>query len=124
MSEVWRTYDEYVKASPANVQEFDKLKGKMMAGIALIRADMRDSAKAIAASAQGDPQVDPRGETINLAAIIYAQTGEKDKAIDLMARWYAANPQQRTIAATNDQGWWLASIRNEPRYKALLKGAN
>ena len=85
---------------------------------------MADSAKAIAASAQGDPQIDPRGETINLAAIIYAQTGEKDKAIDLMARWYAANPQQRAIAATNDQGWWLESIRNEPRYKALLKGAN
>ena len=103
MSDVWKTYDEYVKVSPANVQDFDKLKGKMMVGLAMLRAGLPDSAKAIAASSQGDPQIDPRGETINLAAIIYAQAGDKNKAIDLMARWYAANPQQRAVAA-NDQG--------------------
>ena len=122
MQEVWTTYDEYVKASPANVVEFDKLKGKMMAGFALLRAGMPDSARAIAAEAQGDPQVDPRGETINLAAMIYAQAGDKGKAIDLLARWYAANPHQRGLAAS-DQGWWLKSLRAEPRYQALIKVA-
>jgi hypothetical protein len=32
MTEVWKTYDEYIKVSPANDQEFNKLKGKMMVG--------------------------------------------------------------------------------------------
>src|SRR4029079_11299656 len=118
------TYDEFVQAVPENLKEFNKLKGKMMVVIAFLRAGMADSAKAIAASSQGDTQVDPRRETINLAAIIYAQAGDKNKAIDLMASWYAANPQQRAIAAVNDQGWWLKDIREEPRYKALLKGSN
>ena len=123
MAEVWKTYDEYVKVSPANVQEFDKLKGKMMVGLALVRAGQLDSAKAIAESAQGDPQVDPRRETVNLAAIIYAQSGDKDKAIDLIAKWFAANPQQRAVAA-NDDAWWFENIRQEPRYKALVKPSN
>jgi eukaryotic-like serine/threonine-protein kinase len=123
MAEVWKTYDEYVKASPANLQEFDKLKGKMMVGIAYLRAGMPDSAKAIAASAQGDPQVDPRGETVNLAAIIYSQAGDKDKALSLVSRWFAANPQQRGTAA-NDNAWWFKDLRDDPRYKALLKSSN
>jgi tetratricopeptide (TPR) repeat protein len=123
MAEVWKTYDEYVKASPANLQEFDKLKGKMMVGIAYLRAGMPDSAKAIAASSQGDPSVDPRGETVNLAAIIYAQAGDKDKAISLATRWFAANPNQRATAA-NDNAWWFRDIRDDPRYKALIKSSN
>jgi TolB-like protein/tetratricopeptide (TPR) repeat protein len=123
MAEVWRTYDEYVKVSPANLQEFDKLKGKMMVGIAYLRAGMPDSAKAIAASSQGDPSVDPRGETVNLAAIIYAQAGDKDKAIGLAKRWFAANPNQRATAA-NDNAWWFKDIRDDPRYKALIKSSN
>jgi serine/threonine-protein kinase len=123
MAEVWRTYDEYVKVSPANLQEFDKLKGKMMVGIAYLRAGMPDSAKAIAASSQGDPSVDPRGETVNLAAIIYAQAGDKDKAISLAKRWFAANPNQRATAA-NDNAWWFKDIRDDPRYKALIKSSN
>jgi TolB-like protein len=123
MQEVWRTYDEYVKVSPANVQEFDKLKGKMIVGLAYLRAGLPDSAKALAESAQGDPQVDPRGETTNLAAIIYAQAGDKDTAIDLITKWFAANPQQRATAA-NDKAWWLRDLRSDPRYKALVKSSN
>jgi tetratricopeptide (TPR) repeat protein len=123
MQEVWKTYDEYVKASPANVQEFDKLKGKMIVGLAFLRAGFPDSAKAIAESEQGDPQVDPRGETTNLAAIIYAQAGDKDTAIELITKWFAANPQQRATAA-NDKAWWLRDLRSDPRYKALVKASN
>jgi tetratricopeptide (TPR) repeat protein len=123
MRDVWATYEEYVKVSPANVQEFDKLKGKMMVGLAYVRAGQLDSAKAIAESAQGDPQIDPRGETTNLAAIIYTQSGDKDSALELIAKWFAANPQQRGVAA-NDKAWWLKDLRSDPRYKALVKGSS
>jgi serine/threonine-protein kinase len=124
IAEVWKTYDEFVKASPANLQELYKLKGKMMVGLALLRAGLPDSAKAIAASSQGDPQVDPRAETVGWAAVIYAQAGEKDKAINLVARWFAANPQQRALASKDDESWWLKDLLSEPRYQALLKGSN
>ncbi|MEO7964050.1 MAG: protein kinase, partial [Gemmatimonadaceae bacterium] len=35
---IWSAYDAFIKASPANVQGFHKLKGGMLAAIALIRA--------------------------------------------------------------------------------------
>ncbi|HEY9448607.1 MAG TPA: serine/threonine-protein kinase [Gemmatimonadaceae bacterium] len=123
MRGVWATYDEYVKMSPANVQEFDRLKGKMMVALALVRAGMKDSAEAMAAANQGDPQVDPRGELTNLAINVYAQSGNKDAALDLIARYLAANPQQRESAA-KDKSWWLKDLRSDPRYQALVKSPN
>lgn len=123
MADVWKTYDEYVGASPTNVQPFDKLKGKMMVALALVRAGQMDSAQSLAKSAEGDPQIDPTGELTNLASIVFAQSGHKDAAIDLVARFLAANPQQRAFAA-KDESWWLKDLRSDPRYQALLKGAN
>ena len=123
MNEVWATYDEYVKISPANVQEFDKLKGKLIVGLALVRAGMKDSAEAMAAANQGDAQIDPGGELTNIAINIYAQSGNKDAAIDLIARYLAANPQQRESAA-KDKSWWLKDLRSDPRYQALVKNPN
>ena len=123
MAEVRKAYDAFVQVSPANVQAFDKLKGRMIMGIAFVRAGQLDSAKAIAESNQSDPSVDPRGELTNLAAIIYAQSGDKDTALELMTRFYAANPQQRAFAP-NDKSWWLKDLRADPRYQALVKGLN
>jgi Serine/threonine protein kinase len=120
MRDVWATYDEYIKASPPNVQEFDKFKGKLIVGLALVRAGMKDSAEAMAAANQGDAQIDPGGELTNLAINVYAQSGNKDAALSLIARYLAANPQQRESAA-NDKSWWLESLRSDPRYQALVK---
>ena len=122
-AEVWKTYDEYVKASPANLQEFDKLKGKMMVALALVRANQSDSAKSLAEAAQGGPQMDPRGELTNLAAIVYTQAGDKEAALRLIARFLAANPQQQAFAA-NDNSWWLKELRSDARYKALVRPSN
>jgi eukaryotic-like serine/threonine-protein kinase len=123
MNEARKTYEAYVAASPTAVQAFDSLKGRMMMGIAFVRANQLDSAKAIAESAQGDPSVDPRGELAYLGAIIYAQSGEPDKAIGLLAKNLAQNPHQRAFAA-NDQSWWLKGLRSNPKYQALVKQLN
>jgi tetratricopeptide (TPR) repeat protein len=123
MHEVWATYDKYIEMSPANVQEFDKLKGKMIAALALVQAGMKDSAEALATANQGDSQIDPNGELTNLAINVYALSGNKDKALDLIARFLATNPQQRESAA-KDRSWWLESLRSDPRYQALVKKPN
>ena len=120
MADVWKTYDDYVNVSPANLQAFDKLKGKMMVALAYVRAGKTDSAEAIANAVEGNPQADPTGELTNYASIVYAQSGDKDKALDLIAKYLAANPQQRAFAA-RDQSWWLKTLRSDPRYQALVR---
>jgi TolB-like protein len=123
IAEAWQTYDAYVKASPPSLQEFNKLQGKMMVALALVRISQLDSAKSLAATSQGNSQVDPRRALANLAAIVYSQAGDKDAALDLIAKNLAANPQERALAA-NDKSWWLEDLKNDPRYKALVKGSN
>ena len=50
------------------------------------------------AAAFGWPECSSNMPIAAIAAIIYAQSGDKDKAIDLIAKWFAANPQQRAVA--------------------------
>jgi tetratricopeptide (TPR) repeat protein len=95
----------------------------MIAALALVQAGMKDSAEALATANQGDSQIDPNGELTNLAINVYALSGNKDKALDLIARFLATNPQQRESAA-KDRSWWLESLRSDPRYQALVKKPN
>ena len=120
MADVWKMYDSVVAAAPTTRQDFYKLKGKLIVGIAFIRAGQPDSAKALAEANQGDSRLDPRMELANLAAIIYTQTGDKDTALEYFARQLAANPQQR-VFAPNDKSWWLRDLRTDPRYQAMVK---
>ena len=120
MADVWKQYEAVVAAAPANRQDFYKLKGKLIVGVAFIRAGQPDSAKALADANQGDSEIDPRGELANIASIIYAQTGDKNTALEYLAKNLAANPQQRAFAA-NDKSWWLQDLRPDPRYQALVK---
>jgi TolB-like protein len=123
ITEAWAKYDEVVKKSPETVKRFIGLKGKMIMALALVRANQLDSAKSLAESSQGDKVLDPRGELTNLAVIVYAQSGDKDTALDLFARYLAANPAQRAFAA-KDQAWWLRDLRADPRWKRLVGAGN
>ena len=48
-----------------------------------------------------------------------AQIGDKDEAIKLITRFFANVPTQRAFAK-DDESWWLAPIREDPRYKTLV----
>jgi hypothetical protein len=48
-----------------------------------------------------------------------AQLGEKDRALALLGKFFASHPQQRKFAG-REETWWLESLRDEPRYKALI----
>jgi serine/threonine-protein kinase len=123
VADVWAKYDEVVKNSPENLKEFIKLKDKMIVALALVRANQLDSAKSLAAASQGDSRIDPRGELTNLAVIVYAQSGDKDTALRLYAKYLAANPAQRAFAA-KETAWWLEDLRKDPRWKSLVGAPN
>jgi hypothetical protein len=117
---IWHAYDEYLKASPANLAEFDRRKGGMIAAIALVRAGLPDSARHVMIASRATGQLDPTGELTQLEAIGRAQVGDKDDAIRLLSRYLATNPQQRSVAQ-HDETSWLDPIREDPRYKALIR---
>ena len=123
MDSVWALRDSVVAAAPPQRQEFFKLKTKLLVALALVQAGMPDSAKSLADASQGDAQVDQLRDLANLAAIVHAQAGDVDKALDYLAKFLAANPQARAFQANNNSEWFKP-IRNDPRYKAMVGKTN
>jgi len=118
-STIWAAYDRYLASDKVDKPEFAKRKGLMIGALALIRAGLPDSARAVAERAKADERIDPTGDLIYLESMVRAQLGEKDRAISLFGRYLAARPNLRAYAA-RDETWWLTSLHDEPRYKALV----
>jgi eukaryotic-like serine/threonine-protein kinase len=118
-AKVWKAYDAFLEADKVDKPEFAKRKGMMLAAMALNRAGLADSAKSVIGRAQGDESVDQTGDLAYLEAMARAQLDEKDKAISLLSRYYAKNPQRKAFIS-HDEAWYFKSLENEPRYKALV----
>jgi eukaryotic-like serine/threonine-protein kinase len=117
--QIWKAYDAFIEADKVDKPEFAKRKGQMLAGMGLNRAGLADSARSVIARAQGDESIDPTGDLAYLEAMARTQLGEKDKAISLLSRYYAKNPQRKAFIS-HDEAWYFKSLENEPRYKALV----
>jgi len=118
---VWKAYRQFVQRSPASSRQLDSLRGGLYVSMALVRAGLPDSAKAMLIRSRGNPQVDPTSDLLATEAQAWAQLGDKDKAISALTRYLANNPQRRAFAKF-DESWWWDSIRDDPRYKSLVGG--
>jgi len=118
--DIWKANDAFLAMDKVDKPEYAKRKGMMLAGIALVRAGLPDSARSVINRAQGNQTIDPAGDLIKLEAIARAQLGEKDEAITLLGRYLAAHPQQRFVEKGLDESWWFQSLQDDPRYKALV----
>jgi tetratricopeptide (TPR) repeat protein len=119
---IWKAYDEYLAANKIDKPEIVKRKALMLAGIALIRAGLPDSARSVIGRAEGSESLDPSGDQVYLEAMARSQLGEKDKAISLLGRYFAAHPQQRTYASRDESFWWKPLV-DDPKYRALVGAA-
>jgi len=91
----------------------------MLVAMALARANLPDSAKAVATRSRMPAASDPTRELAFLESIVRTLVGDRDEALRLLGEFYEANPQQREGLA-NDQSWWFTSLRTDPRYQALI----
>ncbi|MGE0354374.1 MAG: protein kinase [Gemmatimonadales bacterium] len=115
----WRLVETYVGLTPAAQQRFARLKGNMLVAMALARAGLPDSARAVATRARGDAEVDPTRDLTLYEAIVRNLLGDRNEAFRLLSTYLAVNPHLRSSLAT-DQSWYLADLRNDPRYASLI----
>jgi TolB-like protein len=116
---IWKAFRDYTEANKQDKPAFVEKRGGMVAGIALLRAGLADSAAKVIDRSQGSESIDPGGDLMYLEVGARAQLGQKDRALVLLGKYLASHPQQRAVAA-QDPWWWLDPLRNEPRYKALV----
>ena len=114
----WQLVDEYERLSPPNQRTFQRLTGQMLVALALARAGLADSARAVAVRSRGDAELDPTRELALLESLVRIMVDDRDEALRQLSTYVATNPQFRASLA-KDQTWWFQGLRDDPRFKAL-----
>jgi serine/threonine-protein kinase len=115
----WTLLEEMVSLSPPNQRAYRQLYGQMLVALALARAGLQDSARAVALRSRGDAEIDPTRDQALIESLVRILLDDKDEALRLLSTYIATNPQFRASLA-RDQTWWFQSIRDDPRFKALV----
>jgi TolB-like protein/tRNA A-37 threonylcarbamoyl transferase component Bud32 len=119
VKKAWELYDAFVKVSPPSAKAFNQLYGGMLVAMALARAGLPDSARAVAERSRGDATVDPTKDLAYYEALVRMLLGDQDEAIRLLSTYVAANPQRR-VSIGKDDTWWFREVRKDPRFKTLF----
>ncbi|MEN8143909.1 MAG: hypothetical protein ABFS14_03065 [Gemmatimonadota bacterium] len=119
IARAWELCGEVLERSPPGVREFNDPRCRIIIGMALVRAGLADSARAVLESARTGVDVDPIRELAMFEAIPRSWLGDMDEAVSLMATFLAANPGQ-VEAYASDRTWWFEDLRADPRYNSLL----
>jgi TolB-like protein len=115
----WRLLEEYERLSPPNLRPYRKLEGQMLVAMALARAGLKDSARAVATRARADASTDPTRDLVYLEAIVRNLVGDRNEVLRLLGTYFATNPQVRQSAA-NDQSWYFRNLQGDPAYQSLI----
>ena len=116
----WNLVDQWVELSPEGARDFVRLLGNMHVAMALARAGLADSARAVAENSRGNSDVDPNRELAYQEAIVRSMLGDVDEALRLLSVYLATNPEFRAGADEEDT-WWFEGIADDPRYQQLYQ---
>jgi eukaryotic-like serine/threonine-protein kinase len=119
ISKAWKLHEQYVKMAPPNQRAYFDLYGRMIVALALVRAELPDSARSLMVRSRGDATIDATHDLAFYEALVRIQLGDKDEAFRLLSTYVAANPQQRAGIA-KDETWVMRDLRSDPRFATLF----
>ena len=115
----WQLCGEWVDLTPPTVRAFHRARCQMVMGMALVRAQLPDSARRVLTRARVGPDVDPIHELSYFESIARTWLGDYDEALDRLAEFLAANPGQAAGFAEGG-GWWLEELEKQPGWSELV----
>ena len=115
----WRLQEEYASTGPPEEREVRVRTGRMLTAMALARAGLADSARAVVRGTETGADIDPSRDLALMAAFVHAMLDDRDATLQQLGIYLAVNPQQRAGMAT-DQSWWFRSLRTDPRFRQLI----
>ena len=117
--EAWRLVAELDTLVPKSDRALEHRTSEMLAAVVLGRANLADSAHKVIASARAGADVDPTGELIGTEALARTLLGERDQALQLLARYLTNHPDHRAgFAKVNS--WWWRDLQSDPRFLRLV----
>jgi serine/threonine-protein kinase len=122
----WKLADSLPKLSATGRREYEGREARMLTAMVLARAGLGDSAREVARRARAGPDVDPNQDLAYEEIYVHILRGDKDEAFKALNSWFAANPDRRDLLFTEGEetasNWWLRSLEDDPRFKALVAG--
>lgn len=115
----WRLVDSLVNLTPATGRPYAKLNGTAFVAAGLARARLTDSTEHVLDRLDDPADVDPTKDATMVKAFAWTLLGNKDKAIHSLALYLSANPA-RAAGFDDNHGWQWRSIRDDPRFQALV----
>jgi TolB-like protein len=120
----WALVDEITDLSPPQLREFNRRRGLVYLSMALVRAALPDSARAVAVRARAGSELDPLRELAQLESITWTWLGDTEEALRQLSLYFAANPGAvegyRESARRQDLPWYHHSLLTEPRFRELV----
>ena len=115
----WAALDSMRVHTPPARWEAARRHYEMIVAVPIAKAGLADSAQRVIERSRGTPETDPEGELVGREIQVQTLIGEKDRALELLGRYFVAHPDHREgFLAANS--WWWASLQNDPRFKALV----
>jgi tetratricopeptide (TPR) repeat protein len=109
---MWSALDDWVELSPPVDREFNLHQGQMFAALALVQANMQDSARAVAERARLGPTGDPTRNIAYWEAVVRSFLGDMDEAVEQWNIHVAANPE---VSIEDEDYWYIEALRQDPR---------
>ena len=119
VARAWRLADSIKVMVPEARKAYFELNSNLLVAAVLVRAGQRDSALSLTGRSNGTAEISPTRDLSLFAAFVYLQAGEKDKAIDQLKIYFAANDRMRKAYA-EQPGWWFQGIAEDPAFKQLV----
>lgn len=128
IEDAWSHFNKYVELLPQHEKEYRSKHALQLMGMVLARAEMLDSARAIAIQGRMPGPEDPTRELAFLESITRAWIGDLDESIRLFGIYLSANPGfnegYRELYEDGDLEWLLISLfkslDDQPRFKILI----
>jgi len=124
LTDAWAVLDQFAAASPPQVREVNRRVGMMYISIALARAGMPDSAKAVARAARAGADLDPLRQLPRLESITWTTLGDYEEAVRQLGLYLTANPRAldglRADAERGELPWHMQPLLDEPAFRSLV----
>jgi TolB-like protein len=115
----WQLVDSLVELSNPRAREVTRLKGQILVGGVLARANLPDSAHSVFLASRPTPAVDPGQMLLGVEAIFRLQMGETEEALNLLKIYLTTSPEHRTGYRWTSH-WWWRDLHSNPEYMALV----
>lgn len=124
VEDAWAQLEAFVERSPAQMSAYHESEGHIYMAMALTRANLPDSARAVAVRGRANTEVDPLREISWLESIARTWLGDYEEAARLLGLFIAANPTTeegyREAAVTGEAPWYFEDLVDTEAFRDLV----